>query len=158
MNVFGKGAAWPTVALTGCVLALGACGGGDDDAGASDQTPADRSGLSELLAAGGEEAAVARSFTAFSKSLYAGKWEQACAMMTPAGRRQYAGGGAGCVGTFSLLGAKALRRSKPKLLGVEVAGDKAVLKVKAPSGPRDRVRFERRDGAWMVAGNVGSRR
>jgi hypothetical protein len=55
---------------------------------------------------------------------------------------------------FALLGAEALRQSKPKLLGVEVAGDKATLEVKAPNGPRDEVPFVRRDGTWMVAGSA----
>jgi hypothetical protein len=71
MNRTGRFAVWPAVA--GCVLAFGGCGGdGEEDAGASGQRPADRSGLSELVAAGGDEAAVARTFAAFGNGFMQG--------------------------------------------------------------------------------------
>jgi hypothetical protein len=103
----------------------------------------------------GPEDGVRRAAAAYVEALQRGRWDDACARMTPAARRTVGSdAGASCpeaLGDDGALPAERLGMVRRQLAGaaVRVRGGRATL------GPvadlPEPLRFERRDTRWLVA-------
>jgi hypothetical protein len=144
-------------ALVATLLALSAIGCGDDPASgpeAGRQTAA-------APDAAAERREVARTYRRYSDALYAGPPERLCALMTSHARRSAAGADGervSCVKLYSAtLDPEAARtpHPEPRVLRVEIKGDRAVLRIMRPGAVEfTRVRMTREQGAWKVDGDI----
>lgn len=152
------------VAAATVALALGAaaCGSEDDDGGggatAAGDTASGDAGGPASADPKDPEAQIRAAFAAYVDSVFAGDYEKTCGLVSSAQHRILRKMGGKCERQFrTLLGGEPPGSAKPRIVKLQVKGNKAKLRAltegDAASRPLD---FVRERGEWKVASGVAT--
>lgn len=148
------------VAALVLAFGAGACGGSDDDGDAANVSAQDGAGQADGGGAATPEEEIRTLYTSFIQSMYKKDVKDMCGKITPEGQKRFVKQteqlittGKTCTSRLkAMLDAWELGESKPRIVKMDVNGDKATILTRTGDSERYPVTFVKANGEWKING------